>query len=230
MSIFLGMTSIEHTSTSTHRGPNPAVLAGISLALVVAGVAVSAALGGVFPSPFGDPAAIAAFIAGNPAALTASAFFQFAAAVPLAIYAAVTYSRLRYLGVSAPGPAIGLIGGVVSATMMAVAGLCTWVLALPAVGTAGGAAVLALHGLTFATGGVGAVAFLGLLVAGIAVPGLLSGRLPRAFALAGIVIAAVAALSTISMLASSLAILLPLGRFPGLLWLIAAGVLLPRKK
>lgn len=224
------MTSIEHTSTPTHRGPNPAVLAGISLALVVAGVAVSAALGGVFPSPFGDPAAIAAYIAGNPAALTASAFFQFAAAVPLAIYAAVAYSRLRHLGVSAPGPAIGLIGGVVSATMMAVAGLCTWVLALPAVGTAGGAAVLALHGLTFATGGVGAVAFLGLLIAGVAVPGLLSGRLPRAFALAGIVIAAVAALSTISMLASGLAILLPLGRFPGLLWLIAAGVLLPRKK
>ncbi len=226
------MTSTEHASqsTSAHRGPNPAVLAGISLALVVAGVAVSAALGGVFPSPFGDPAAIAAYIAGYPAALTASAFFQFAAAVPLAIYAAVAYSRLRHLGVSAPGPAIGLVGGIVSATMMAVAGLCTWVLTLPAVGAAGGAAVLALHGLTFATGGVGAVAFLGLLVAGVAVPGLLSGRLPRAFALAGIVIAAVAALSTISMLAGGLTILLPLGRFPGMLWLIAAGVLLPRRK
>jgi len=234
MSIFLGMTSTEHTSqptsTPAHRGPNPAVLAGISLALVIAGVAVSAALGGVFPSPFGDPAAIAAYLAGNPAAVTASAFFQFAAAVPLAIYAAVAYTRLRQLGVSAPGPAIGLIGGIVSATMIAVAGLCTWVLALPAVGTAGGAAVLALHGLTFGTGGVGAVSFLGLLVAGVAVPGLLSGHLPRAFALAGIAIAAIAVLSTLSMLVSGLAILLPLGRFPGMLWLIAAGALIVRRK
>jgi hypothetical protein len=32
------------------------------------------------------------------------------------------------------------------------------------------------------------------------------------------------------MLVSGLAILLPLGRFPGMIWLIAAGVLLPRKK
>jgi hypothetical protein len=228
------MTSTEHasqpTSTPAHRGPNASYLAGASLALVVAGVAVSAALGGVLPSPFGDPAAIAAYIAGNPAALTASAFFQFAAAVPLAIYAAVTYSRLRQLGVSAPGPAIGLVGGVVTATMMAVAGLCTWVLTLPAVGTAGGAAVLALHGLTFATGGVGAVAFLGLLVAGVAVPGLLSGRLPRTFALVGIAIAAIAALSTISMLISGLAFLLPLGRFPGMLWLIVAGAIIVRRK
>jgi len=228
------MTSTEHSSQPTslpaHRGPNLAVLAGASLALVVAGVAVSAALGGVLPSPFGDPAAIAAYIAGNPAALTASAFFQFAAAVPLAIYAAVAYSRLRHLGVSAPGPAIGLVGGVVCASMMAVAGLCTWVLSLPAVGSAGGAAVLAVHGLMFATGGVGAVAFLGLLVAGVAVPGLLSGRLSHTFGLVGIAIAAVAALSTISMLVSGLAILLPLGRFPGMLWLIAAGVLLPRRK
>jgi hypothetical protein len=228
------MNSTEHasqpTSTPVHRGPNPAALTGISLVFVVAGVAVSAALGGVFPSPFGDPVAIAAYIAGNPAALTASAFFQFAAAVPLAIYAAVAYSRLRQLGVTAPGPAIGLVGGVVSAAMMALAGLCTWVLTLPAVGAAGGAAVLGLHGLTFATGGVGAVAFLGLLIAGVAVPGLLSGRLPRTFALVGIAIAGIAALSTISMLVSGLAILLPLGRFPGMLWLIAAGAILVRRK
>jgi hypothetical protein len=220
----------QPTSPAAHRGPNPAVLAGTSLLLVVAGLATSAALGGVIPSPFGDPAAIAAYIATSPAALTASAFFQFAAAVPLAIYAAVAYSRLRHLGVGAPGPAIALVGGSTSAAMMAIAGLVTWVLTLPAVGSAGGAVVLGLHGLMFATGGVGAVAFLGLLVAGVAVPGLLSRRLPRVFALVGIAIAAIAALSTISMLVSGLAILLPLGRFPGLLWLIAAGVLLPRTK
>ncbi|MGI5129576.1 DUF4386 domain-containing protein [Pseudonocardia sp. CA-107938] len=228
------MTSTENdsqpTSTPAHRGPNPAVLAGLSLLFVVAGVALSAATGGVIPSPFGDPAGIAAYIAGNPAALTVSAFFQFAAAVPLAIYAAVAYSRQRHLGVSAAGPAIGLVGGITSAAMLAASGLVTWVLALPAVSTAGGAVVLALHGLMFATGGVGAVAFLGLLVAGVAVPGLLSGRLPRTFALVGIAIAAVAVLSTVSMLASGLAILLPLGRFPGLIWLIVAGVVLPRRK
>lgn len=226
------MTSTENTprpASAAQRGPNPAVLAGVSLALVVAGLVVSAALGGTIPSPFGDPASITAFYAGEADAVLASAFFQFAAAVPLAIYAAVTYSRLRHLGVTAPGPAIGLVGGGVAATMMAFAGLATWALALPGVAAGGTALVLALHGLMFATGGVGAVAFLGLLVAGVAVPGLLSGALPRTFALAGIAIAAVAELATLSLVANGIAFLLPLGRFPGMLWLIAAGVLFRRK-
>ena len=130
--------------------------------------------------------------------MLASAFLQFAAAVPLAIYAAVMHSRLRHLGVTAPGPTIGLVGGIVAATMMAFAGLVTWTLTLPGVAAGGAALVMALHGSMFATGGVGAVAFLGLLVAGVAVPGWLSGALPRTFALVGIAIAAIAELAILS--------------------------------
>ncbi len=226
------MTSTENaqpSSAAAQRGPNPAVLAGISLTLVVAGLVVSALLGGTIPSPFGDPAAIAAFYAGQPDAVLASAFFQFAAAVPLAIYAAVMHSRLRHLGVTAPGPTIGLVGGIVAATMMAFAGLVTWTLTLPGVAAGGAALVMALHGSMFATGGVGAVAFLGLLVAGVAVPGWLSGALPRTFALVGIAIAAIAELAILSLAVNGIAFLLPLGRFPGMLWLITAGVLISRK-
>jgi hypothetical protein len=54
------------------------------------------------------------------------------------------------------------------------------------------AVVRALQDLTFATGGTGHVVFLGRLVAGVAVPGMLAGLLPRLLALVGLVIAAVA--------------------------------------
>jgi hypothetical protein len=74
------------------------------------------------------------------------------------------------------------------------------------------------------------VVFLGLLVAGIAVPGWLVGLLPRPLALGGLAIAAVAELSTLSLLWQPMSFLLPLGRFPALLWLIAAGILLPHKR
>lgn len=217
-------------STRLQPGPSPAVLGWISLAMVVAGVAASAALGGTIPSPFGDPSAITAYFAGQSSAVLVSAVLQFAAAVPLAIYAAVASSRLRHLGVTAPGATIALVGGIVAAVGMTIAGLLTWVLAQPGVGSAGGTLVLALHDLTFATGGVGTVVFLGLLVAGIAVPALMTGLLPRWLAIAGLVIAAIAVLSTLSLAWSGLAILLPIGRFPGMIWLIVAGHLLPRSR
>jgi hypothetical protein len=74
------------------------------------------------------------------------------------------------------------------------------------------------------------VVFLGLLLAGIAVPALLLGLLPRALAIAGLVIAAVAELSFLSLVVPALAVLLPLARIPGLIWLVAAGFLLPRRR
>lgn len=58
-------------------------------------------------------------------------------------------------------------------------------------------------------------------------PGLLVRLLPRWLAVAGLVIAAVAELSTLALVAPAFAVLLPLARFPALLWLIAAAALLP---
>jgi uncharacterized membrane protein YkgB len=68
------------------------------------------------------------------------------------------------------------------------------------------------------------------LIAGIAVPALLTGILPKWLSLTGVVIAAVAELSTLSVAADGFAYLLPIARFPGLIWLITAGFLLPKSR
>jgi hypothetical protein len=205
------------------------VLAVVSTVLLVAGLAVSAALGGTVPSPYAGGAEIRHYFVSAPEAARAGGVLVFASAVPLAIYAATASARLRQLGVTAPGATIALAGGVLASGALAFSGLFLWVLSRP--GVAGSTSVVrALHDLVFVTGGVAHVVFLGLLLAGVAVPGLIVGLLPRPLAWAGLVIAAVAELSTLSLLAPALSVLLPLARFPGLAWLIAAGFLLPRRR
>jgi hypothetical protein len=81
--------------------------------------------------------------------------------------------------------------------------------------------------LSFATGAAGFVVPFGLLIAGIAVPSLILKLLPRGVAWAGLVIAALGMLATLTLLNPALDLLLPIGRFGGLIWLVVASVLLP---
>ncbi len=85
-----------------------------------------------------------------------------------------------------------------------------------------------MRDLVFVTGGVGHVAPLGLLVAGIAVPSLVGRLLPRWLAWLGIGLALIAELSTLSLLTPAAMVALPIARFGGFAWLIAVGALLPR--
>lgn len=55
-------TPDRHTEPLSAAGPPPAVLAGISLGLLIAGLALAAALGGTIPSPYGDPAGILGYL------------------------------------------------------------------------------------------------------------------------------------------------------------------------
>ncbi|GEL20674.1 hypothetical protein [Pseudonocardia asaccharolytica] len=223
------MTTPIPTRSRPQGGPPLAPLAGLALALLVAGLALSAALGGTIPSPFAEPATITGFFVSEPDAVRVGAFFLFGSAVPLALFAATASSRLRTLGVTAPGATIALAGGVLSAAMLTLSALLAWVLARPAV--RGEAPVVrALHDLSFLTGGVAHVVFLGLLIAGIAVPGLLLGLLPRPVAIAGLAIAAVAEIATVSLLLDGAGFLLPVARLSGLIWLVVAGFLLPRRR
>jgi hypothetical protein len=203
----------------------------VSTVLFLGGLIVSTVMAGgdTFPSPFSHAAVILAYFDKHPSAVRVGAFGQFGASVPLAIYAATASARLRNLGIRAPGATIALAGGLLGAAMLALSGLIAWVLSQPGVHDQR-SIVPALRDFAFATGGVGHVVFLGLLVAGIAVPGLLAKLLPRYLAIAGLVIAAVAELSTLVLLISDAAILLPIARFTALAWLIATGFLLPRTR
>jgi hypothetical protein len=205
------------------------VLAVVSLGLLVAGLISSAALGGTIPSPFGSAASIQHYFLNHPDAAKASGTLAFASSVPLAIYAATASARLRQLGITAPGATIALAGGLLSAGALSLSGLLQWTLSRPAV-RGDAPLVRALHDLAFLTGGPAHVVGLGLLIAGIAVPALILGLFPRTLAWVGLVIAAIAELSTIVLIWPSLAVLLPIARFPGLIWLVAAGFWLPHRR
>jgi hypothetical protein len=216
----------------SHRqqgGPPLVVVGGVTLGLFVVGVIVSAALGGVPPNPLGPSSVVIDFYGTNSTAVQAGAVFLFASSVPLLIYSATVSARLRQLGITAPGATIALAGGIVASMTLGLSGLLAWVLSRSAIRT-DGALVQAFSTLSFLAGGPGHVVPLGLLVAGVAVPALIVGLLPRPLAWTGLVIAAVAELSTLALVSPSFAILLPIARFPALIWLVAAGALLPARR
>lgn len=227
------------TELSTHRtppstrsgGPHPGILAAVSLGLTIGGLLCSAILTGglAFVSPFSPAGQIAGYFHGNSDAVRLAGMFQFASAVPLGIFAAVVYARQLRLGVRVPGPAIGFFGGITAASFLMLSSLLVWVLSRPEI-TTDQTLTHALLFLAFVTGGVAYVVGMGLLVAGIAVPALILHFVPRWLAWTGLVIAALSELSFLSMTLEPLQVLLPIGRFGGLLWLVVVGFLLPRTR
>ncbi|OHU92304.1 hypothetical protein BKN37_25250 [Mycobacterium talmoniae] len=137
-------------------------------------------------------------------------------------------ARLRQLGMT-PAAMIALGGGLLAAGALGLAGLVAGVLARPEV-TAEPAVVHALYYLVFLTGGTGHIVALGLLLTAMAVPSLVLGLLPRPVAWAGLVLAAIAELTTLVLVWPAVAPLLPIARLGGLVWLIVAGALLPTSR
>jgi hypothetical protein len=128
--------------------------------------------------------------------------------------------------ISVDGVTIAQFGGFVASIMLAFSGLTTWAMAQP--GVADDLSTLrALQLLSFATGGVGHVVGLGLLLAGVSVPAAFARLLPRWIVWLGLILAVLAELSSLSMIFRMVSLLLPLSRFPALVWLIPAGFAMP---
>jgi hypothetical protein len=208
-------------------GPPLALLAAISLGLLLAGLASGVALGGLMPLPFGSEAQD--YVAAHHDAAQAIAVGTFASSIPLAIYAATASARLRQLGITAPGATIALAGGLLASGALSLSGLLAWTLSRPEA-TTDPALVRALYYLVYLTGGPWHIVTLGLLLAGISVPSLIVRLLPRSVAWTGLVIAAVAELTTLALIWPGLSPLLPVARFTGLIWLIVAGAMLPLRR
>jgi hypothetical protein len=206
------------------------LLAAISLALLLAGLVVGAVMaGGTMPLPYGSATDIQDYVTTHHSAAVAIAVGTFGSSVPLAIYAATASARLRQLGITAPGATIAFAGGLLASAGLGLSSLMAWTLSRPEV-TSDPALVRALYYLTYLTGGPWHVVMLGLLIAGVAVPALIVGLLPRPIAWAGLVIAGIAELTTLVLIWPGLSPLLPVGRFTGLIWLIVAGALLPLRR
>jgi hypothetical protein len=181
------------------------------------------------PTPSASAQTVLDYQTDHGTALRLSAFLQFAAALPLAIWAATVHGRLRALGVTAVGNTMALAGGILAAASLALGGLITWTSAETAhLGDAALARVLAELG--FVTGGVGFVVPFALLVAGVAVPSLILELMPRPAAVVGLVLAAVGMLATATLLTATLDPTLPVVRFGGLLWIVVASILLSRTR
>ena len=181
------------------------------------------------PRPDASGAEVLRYAAAHGTAISSGALLLFASAVPLAIASAVLYRRLRALGITAPGSAITLVGGVLASGALILSALFSWAGGrLPE--AADPALARALADLSFLSGGPGYVVTFALLIAGVSVTGLLGRLVPRPLAWAGLVLAALGMLSTFTLVASGAGFLLPVVRFGGLVWLVWAAAVLPRSR
>lgn len=212
-------------------GPALPPIAIATVALFMASLTVPLILSGgaTFPSPYSSEATVLRYFTANSTPVLLTALLQFAASLPLAIFAATASVRLNRLGVRAPGPSIGLVGGVLASSSMALSGMLTWALSRPDT-LSHPELIRLIHDLVFITGGPGTLVPTGLLIAGIAVPALIARLLPRWLAWAGLVIAGFATVATLTVAIPGLAFLLPVVRFPSLAWIVFAAFRLPRQR
>ena len=219
------MTAPSASPTRTRRGQAgpPLLVPALSLAvLTVAG----AVIGGSGPRPESTPEEVLAYAAANPTLMTVGAALLLGTAFPLVVYAATAVTRYRRLGVAAPGPLMGFAGAVMAAASVSLSALFSWTAAQ--VAPLGDATLAkALSQLWFATGAFGFAAPMGLLVLGLAVPAVVLRFLPAWLAWAGMAVGVLALLSTFALITPALYALIPVGRFGGLLFLLAVAVLLP---
>jgi len=213
-----------NTSSQNHRGPHPGFVAIAYALLFNAGLyqVISFTGGPHFPGPWESTETIATYFQTQPKSVLVCAFLQFGAAIPLGIFTATMVSRLRFLGVRAAGPSIALFGGLMTTFNMALSAFILWVMANPSI--AQETAVLhALYYLAFAIGGVGFSVPMGLLIAGLAVPAAIMKLLPKWLVVSGFALGIIGELSALQLIISRALFLIPLTRFPGFVWLIAAG-------
>jgi hypothetical protein len=200
----------------------------LCIGLLFGGLAAGVALGGVMPLPYGPMGAVVAYVRAEPVALQVMATAVLASSVPLAMYAATAGARLRQLGVARPAAAIAMTGGTLAAGALGLTALLGWTLSRPEV-SADAALVRAIYFLVFLVGSPGHLVALGLLVAGMAVPGRALGLLPSWLAWTGLAIAALAEVTTLVLAWPELGVILPIARVATLVWLVAAGALLARR-
>jgi hypothetical protein len=219
-------------SQSKHQGPNLGILAMVFGILFITGLSFVISLSGklpYFPGPWENAETIASYFRNQPHDVLMCAFFQFLSAIPLGILSVTVVSRLQYFGTKAVGPYIALFGGLMTAINLALSALMLWVMAYSGIAQ-DTAVVRTLYYITFAVGGVGYSVPLGLLIVGVAVTGGLIKRLPKWLVWFGLLLGLIGELSSLSLIFPKLVYLIPLTRFPGFIWLILMGFILPKTK
>jgi hypothetical protein len=215
--------------TNRHRGPHAGLVATIFVILFLAGLYPVTMFGGApyFPGPWESADTVATFFRLRPLAASLCALFHFGAAVALGIFTATVVSQLRFLGARVAGTYIALFGGFATASNMFGSSSLLWVMAHP--GIAQDVTVVhALFYLQYIFGGPGFSVPFGLLIAGVCIPSAIMKLLPKWLTFFGIFLAVCGELSWLNLVFPKMLFLIPLTRFPGFIWLIATGFLLPK--
>jgi hypothetical protein len=211
-----------------HAGPPLGLVATIFVLLFLAGLYPVTMFGGLpyFPGPWEPTDTIVRFFQARPTAVLLCAALHFAAAIPLGIFTASVVSRLQFLGVRAAGAWIALFGGFATAFTMLASSSVLWALVQSGVAQ-DRTLVQAFYWLDQALGGSGFSVPFGLLIAGISVPAAFLKLLPKWIVVSGLALAVCGELSWLNLMLPKALFLVPLTRFPGFAWLIAAGFALP---
>jgi hypothetical protein len=225
------MNSQQNTlaAPARHPGPHLGAVATVFTILFLAGLYPVTIFGGqpYFPGPWESGETIATFFRSRPTAALLCSSFHFGAAVALGIFAATVVSQLRFLGARVAGTYIALFGGFATAFNMGASASILWVMARPGIAQ-DSTLMQALYYLQYVFGGPGFSVPLGLLMAGVSIPSGFMKLLPKWLVVFGLLLAAFGELSWLNMVFPKALFLIPLTRFPGFVWLIATGFLLPK--
>lgn len=221
---------MEATIQQKHIGPHIGMLAIIFAFLFNTGLSfvISFSAGNAhFPNPADTAEIIATYFRNNPHAALMCAFFQFGSAIPLGLYVVNVVSRLHFLGIKAAGSYIALFGGLMVTINLALSTLILWVMSYPDMAQ-DTSVIRSLYYLVFAIGGVGFSVPLGIFIAGVSVTAGFAKLLPKWLVWFGLALALCGELSWLSLIFPKVSFLIPLTRFPGFIWLIITGFMLPR--
>jgi len=210
--------------TARFRGPNTGIVATVFVLLFIAGLMPVTVFGGIpyFPGPAASVGEMVNFFSHRQAGVLLCVFFHFGSAIPLGIFTTTMIARLKFLGVRAAGLEIALFGGLAAAIGLVVGASFLWATTYP--GIPENADLLqAIYRISFGIGGPGYAVPFGLLAAGISIPAWFSRLLPKWVVILGFFVAAVGILSWFEILSVRLLPLIPLTRFPGFVWIVAAG-------
>jgi len=179
---------------------------------------------GTYPSPFGEQDEILNWLSGNAPAARLMSITQVVSSLALLVFSARLAESLRSRG-SGVYAAVTQSAGAAAAMMLAVSAMLEWVAVRPDVLASAPAARL-VHDLSFLTGGPGNVAASSLMIGAATLGFAATSTLPRWLHVLGTAVGVVGLVSVTSLMSETAAFLLPIARFPGLVWIAATAVVL----
>jgi hypothetical protein len=215
----------------THKGPHPGVLALLYTVLFCVGLYPVTSLykKPYWPGPWEPASVIVPYFQTYGARVLFCLVLQFGAMICLGIFVATVVSRLQFLGARAAGTYIALLGGFLVVADAIAGAMAMWTMLRPGV-LEDPRLVVALYYLGFGLGGPGFSVPMGLLMAGVSVTAAFMKLLPKWVIVFGLILAAAGELSWLHLAFPRLLFLIPLVRFPGFIWLMVVGFLLPKAR